>query len=337
MSLSAMVDYNLANLSGLRFETAKALDAATRCIETARQLGARRLEALGWVTAGQAHGNRGDRGKARLAADEARRALPGDPETEGLAAGMCESWAALMMGDVDGAAEGYGRSLETLAALPVPTATAPWYVGTTLLAAVDHPFAGTARAHLEAPSFRAATGLGAVSTLIDAVVAGRTAGAAEADELLIEVRRHHRQHPELIANLAGLWHVLWATVASAELRDGWGRPIEDLKQAEQWLQDHGSEPAARWCASQLRAAGVAPRRRGRSRADVPDMLERFGVTKREHEVLLLLGGRLTNREIADRMTVSPSTVKSHVERLLAKTGRRNRIELAELATATDGE
>jgi DNA-binding CsgD family transcriptional regulator len=67
------------------------------------------------------------------------------------------------------------------------------------------------------------------------------------------------------------------------------------------------------------------------------MLERFGVTKREHEVLLLLGGRLTNREIADRMTVSPSTVKSHVERLLAKTGRRNRIELAELATATDGE
>jgi DNA-binding CsgD family transcriptional regulator len=68
---------------------------------------------------------------------------------------------------------------------------------------------------------------------------------------------------------------------------------------------------------------------------VPDDLFRFGVTAREYEVLLLLGERLTNREIADRLTVSPSTVKTHVERLLAKTGRRNRVELAELAEASD--
>lgn len=50
----------------------------------------------------------------------------------------------------------------------------------------------------------------------------------------------------------------------------------------------------------------------------------------------LLADRLANREIATELVVAPSTVKTHVERPLAKAGRHNRIEVGELAsTLTD--
>lgn len=51
----------------------------------------------------------------------------------------------------------------------------------------------------------------------------------------------------------------------------------------------------------------------------------------------LLSERPTNREMAERLVVSPSTFKTHVERLLPKTGRRNRTELAELIVVAADE
>jgi len=44
--------------------------------------------------------------------------------------------------------------------------------------------------------------------------------------------------------------------------------------------------------------------------------------------LVLLGK--TNREIADELFVSLSTVKSHIASVFAKTGARNRVEVARL-------
>ncbi|HEX7097691.1 MAG TPA: LuxR C-terminal-related transcriptional regulator [Acidimicrobiia bacterium] len=55
------------------------------------------------------------------------------------------------------------------------------------------------------------------------------------------------------------------------------------------------------------------------------------LTGREQEVLALLGDRLTNREIADRLYISVRTVESHVSTLLAKLGAENRRQLAALA------
>lgn len=57
------------------------------------------------------------------------------------------------------------------------------------------------------------------------------------------------------------------------------------------------------------------------------------VTAREKEVLALLGDRLTNREIADRLFISVRTVESHVSALLTKLGAENRRQLA--ASAAD--
>jgi len=59
---------------------------------------------------------------------------------------------------------------------------------------------------------------------------------------------------------------------------------------------------------------------------LPDTL-----TGREREVLALVGAGLSNREIADRLHLGVTTVKTHVTSLLAKTGSANRIRLALLA------
>lgn len=47
-------------------------------------------------------------------------------------------------------------------------------------------------------------------------------------------------------------------------------------------------------------------------------IERLGISKREYEVLQLIAQGLSNQEIADKLFVSTSTVKTHVSNILAK-------------------
>lgn len=54
------------------------------------------------------------------------------------------------------------------------------------------------------------------------------------------------------------------------------------------------------------------------------------ITDREREIANLVGAGLTNREIADRLSVSPRTVDGHLYRIFAKLGIEDRDQLARL-------
>ncbi|MGW8954452.1 response regulator [Streptomyces sp. NPDC055709] len=55
------------------------------------------------------------------------------------------------------------------------------------------------------------------------------------------------------------------------------------------------------------------------------------LTGREREVLVLVAGGHPNDEIAERLEVSPLTVKTHVNRAMAKLGARDRAQLVVIA------
>jgi len=96
-------------------------------------------------------------------------------------------------------------------------------------------------------------------------------------------------------------------------------------EAGAYFEARGLDRLASSCRSRLRQLGVPA---GRSRRDVPAHLLTLGVSRRELEVLRLLAEGLTNREIGERLYLSPRTVEKHVASLLAKTETRSRTALA---------
>jgi HD-GYP domain-containing protein (c-di-GMP phosphodiesterase class II) len=109
--------------------------------------------------------------------------------------------------------------------------------------------------------------------------AARVLGAADAYQAMCEARPHRRAHSP--------------QEAAAQLRDEVGRGRLDAEAVD----------------GVLAAAGHRVRRRRAGPA---------GLTEREIEVLRLLAQGLSNREIAERLVISPRTAGSHVEHIYAK-------------------
>jgi DNA-binding NarL/FixJ family response regulator len=81
----------------------------------------------------------------------------------------------------------------------------------------------------------------------------------------------------------------------------------------------GAEHDAGAAAALLRRLGVTERARPRLDGQL---------SRRESDVLELLGHGLTNREIAERLFISPKTAEHHVSQILGKLGLRSRAEVA---------
>jgi DNA-binding NarL/FixJ family response regulator len=77
-----------------------------------------------------------------------------------------------------------------------------------------------------------------------------------------------------------------------------------------------------------RTARPAPASPGRAAVAASAMQQ---LTDREREVLELVAQGMSNAEIADHLTISPATAKTHVAHLLTKLDARDRIQLVILA------
>lgn len=122
-------------------------------------------------------------------------------------------------------------------------------------------------------------------------------------------------------------------VARSAFEDGWGAPVDWLREAEEYLHGAGLPAVASACRALLRDMGapVGQRRPGVER--IPAPLRRHGITVRECEVAGLLVERLGNKDIAGRLYISARTVEKHVASLLRKTGHRDRASFVSAARA----
>ena len=99
-----------------------------------------------------------------------------------------------------------------------------------------------------------------------------------------------------------------AIIAEVEQFLGDGRPIEEVAGAEPGSSRDG----------EARRGGIEPG-------------DALSLSDREMDVLQLVAEGLTNVQIADRLTVQPSTVARHVHNMLTKTDLANRTQLAAYA------
>ena len=83
-----------------------------------------------------------------------------------------------------------------------------------------------------------------------------------------------------------------------------------------------------------RAEALAKQCGGATTPALRHAAERLPLTEREAEIVMMIGHGLSNRAIAERLTVSVRTVESHVYRAMMKTGTTDRDQLAALLTRT---
>ncbi len=316
---AAVLDLQLAAVHALRMDHPATLAAALRGRGLAEQLRLPALAGANLVFVATAHGHTGRTDEMHATLDEAEQRLVDDVDQ--LAAARCvRGTPALLAHDLDA----WRTSLHDGVRLMRRNASASPSPYRGLLALLETVLGDGAdeRDDLRASGATVqACNRGALA-YADAVATARdgrdpAARVAEADAVLEPLvwRRHH----------------LRLLAAPAALRDGWGQPVEWLREALAHFEAVGDAGLARACREQLRVSGLPVPRRGRGTTDVPEHLRRLGVTSREVDVLCLVAAGLPNATVAARLFLSPRTVETHVASLLAKTGASGRAALASYA------
>jgi DNA-binding CsgD family transcriptional regulator len=224
---------------------------------------------------------------------------------------------------LDPGVESYRDRLETTSGPPL----ALW----TLLATLERGDDALRRA-TTLPGIRLARWTDGYVGYAEAVSLGRSGRAEDAAEAF-RAAEHTMTHPVPMPHFR---HLARRHVAEAALADGWGDPVRWLREDEAYFRGDGHDVLASACRGLLRRNGTPVPRRTAG-PEIPTVLSGYGITGREMEVLLLIADGLGNREIADRLVLSTRTVEKHVERLLAKTGATQRVQLVSRAARGDWE
>jgi len=184
----------------------------------------------------------------------------------------------------------------------------------------------------------------------DVELVGEAATAAEAlalapvlkpDVLLLDIDLPGMSGVQLVAELAPrlpMTKIVMLTVSSSErdlidavARGAAGYLTKDLSPEALLRSLRGTQRgelamSRRFAARALRHFADAARR-GRVTASADSELD--ALSPRENDVLAMLADGLTDREIANALTISPRTVETHVSNILHKLSVRNRAEAAQ--------
>lgn len=328
--MTAWADMHLTLAHVLRDEQDRATESARRLRATARRLRLREVELIGAGVEGIIAASLGEREKLDTTLRTLERALAGrsagalwgyaDTSVWGWAQGIC----SLLREEPDRALAEFTEADGVMRALPstrgVTGFLGPFLLLRTLRGATDW-------AELDGPGTERLTQVHwdrPFAGWSRAVLLGREGRAAEATKAAEEALAGTAAIP-----LAA--HLCLRLGAQAALVDGWGRPVEWLRAAEQFFHERGTTRVSAACRALLRDAGSPVPRRRQGHETIPRELRRAGVTAREYEVLRLLGARLGNQEIAEHLFLSPRTVEKHLASLRHRTDSTDRAALITLA------
>jgi DNA-binding CsgD family transcriptional regulator/tetratricopeptide (TPR) repeat protein len=327
----AVVDFHLGEALVGRGRTREGRDVAQRAARLAGRLGSS-VQAPALLTLARSYAIERRAAEMEDAVAAALAADPGDPAVQAGAWGRARMFLALHQADRDAALEALDRAVGLLRGVPghhFPY----WGLWALLRTLADGDGHGVAR-------FEAASAAGSDTRVNRAMLDAAAAVAVGPHDRATAAALHTRAVADLRGYVEGDWyvHITRWLAAPAAHRDGWGEPAADLQEAVRWFAGHDDPLLASDCRRLLREMGAPAPRRGRGSAPVPAPLLASGVSSREADVLLLLGRRLANREIAAELVLSPRTVEKHVASLLRKTGAADRSALARLAAvAADAE
>jgi len=327
LALTATLDLQIAAGLNKQFRADEALQAARRSADASRRFHLATLP-MALIFQATAHAIRGEEQDMEATIAEAVSLAPTDQDVLGCAWGHCRATVSLLATDLS---EAYAQMAAGGALLlSSPATIAPPFLGLWPLlgALLDRDAEDTAARVRSAHGTRHLV-VAALLGYADAILAGRRGRRADAEAAFAAA---DRQMGPLVA-----WYRQYARrlAAEAALADGWGEPVAWLREAAAYFAARGDDRVAAACRGLLRRAGAPVPRHRPGDGELPGRLRALGVTEREADVLRLVAQGLGNREIAERMFLSPRTVEKHVASLLAKTGLR-RTQLAGYSAGLDG-
>jgi class 3 adenylate cyclase/DNA-binding CsgD family transcriptional regulator len=326
----AVMDLALADVALGGFDREGCLASASACVEASRRYGLA-TEPVAHLWLAGAHALGGDDAAMEASLGDALARDPEDPRILGDLHGRVLATRAIVADDLDALRRHLDTMMPYVDQAPAGTSIFPGVSLWATLHATDDDDLGVGalsycRSWAEAMAMQ--TTLLAADG-VEAVVRARQGDHDRATELVEGVRA---RRDELMIGVA-LRHTQQVLISIAAVRDGWGDPAAWLRESEAFFAEAGYEAFARRCRALIGAAGAPVPRRRASASVVPPKLRALGVTSRELDVLQLVAGGCSTKEIADRLFLSPKTVERHLSNLFDRMGVRNRAALAELARA----